>query len=119
MAHQYTPRRANRTRWLQDAPDYVLDVLDNGGQTTDRYTVLFTGQLLSTRHGETPRTYSNTRVPYLGMSADPTSPGGFSQWGELPAHEAAGYRYRCGHDRIRWLDLPANLRAHVVACAWQ
>ena len=113
MTHQYTPRRANLKRWLKGAPDYILDVLDNKGKSVDRYTVLFTGPLLSTCHGEPVRTFSNTLVQYLGLSDAPSHPQGVSMWGEMAAHEAAGYRYRCGHDRIRWLDLPEAIRNHV------
>ena len=56
-------------------------------------------------------------MPYLGMSDAPTHPQGFSQWGELRAHEAAAYRYREGKRRIRWLDLPEHIREHVKARA--
>lgn len=118
---KYTPRRASK-RWLEGAPAYVLDVLDNKGQTADRYTVLFTfpyayaldakGNFL----GEGVRgAYAHTHIPLLGMSGAPTHPQGVSMWSEIKAHEAAAYRYRCKHHRIRWLDLPENIRAHVIA----
>jgi hypothetical protein len=88
-----------------------LDVFDNGGETVDRYTVLLGGSLLIRPDTGTPY------VPYLGMSDAPTHPQGFSQWGELRAHEAAAYRYREGKRRIRWLDLPEHIREHVKARA--
>ena len=110
MSKTYKPRRAG-ARWLQDAPDYVLDVLDDG-KSIDRYTVFFGGALLIHDGEPSP---GSTRVPYLAMSGNPTHPQGFSQWGELRAYEAAGYRYRHGRHRIRWLDLPENIRAHVKA----
>lgn len=123
MARKYSPRRASR-RWLEGAPSYVLDVLDNGGKTADRYTVLFTfplafaldaaGEFLPAgERGDFSRTY----IPYLGMSDAPTHPQGFSQWGELEAHQAAAYRYREKHTRKRWLDLPEHIRSHVMARA--
>lgn len=115
--HQYTPRRAGLKRWLEGAPEYILDVLDNKGKSADRYTVLFTGALLSTRHGEPVRTFSNTLVQYLGLSDAPSHPQGVSMWGEMAAHEAAAYRYRCSHDRVRWLDLPDHIRAHAICRA--
>lgn len=102
------PRRAG-ARWRQDAPPYVLDVLDNRGKTADRYTVLFVGE--PTSDG------ARYIVPYLGMSSDPHSPHGISMWGCLCQSDAAAFRYRSGKDRIRWLDLPEHIRAHVVSRA--
>ncbi len=111
MARKYTPRRAG-ARWLKDAPAYVLDCFDDA-RTVDRYTVLFTGNLL-----ETDGTFDNTFVHGLGMSSAPSHPQGISMWLELKAYEAAAYRYRNHHRRVRWLDLPKNIRRHVEArCA--
>lgn len=118
---RYTPRRASK-RWLEGAPAYVLDVLDNKGKTADRYTVLFTFPLafvMNRDHsaGDKPGRYADTYIPYLGMSGAPTHPQGVSMWGEMSAHEAAAYRYRCKHHRVRWLDLPEYIRNHVIARA--
>lgn len=120
---KYTPRRASKTRWLEGAPDYVLDVFDSkdGGE---RYTVMFTFPLSYVlgsdgkplpegQRGEYGRTY----IQFLGMSGAPTHPQGVSMWGEMRAHEAAAYRYRVKHQRTRWLDLPEHIRAHVIARA--
>jgi hypothetical protein len=106
----YKPRRAGK-RWLEGAPAYVLDVFDNKGETADRYTVLFTDEHL-TQHGD--KQFATTYVPYLGMSGAPSHPQGISQWGETCAYDAVAYRYRCGKQRIKWLDLPENIRRHVV-----
>lgn len=111
----YTPRRANLKRWLEQAPEYILDVFDNKGKTADRYTVMFTGPDFLIRDGSDE--YRNTHLPYLGLSDAPSHPQGFSQWGELSAYDASSYRYRVGHQRIRWLDLPGHIRKHVVARA--
>ena len=100
----YKPRRAN-ARWMQDAPEYVLSVHDNKGKTCDRYTVYFGGSLADER-GYGP---GETCIQYLGMSDIPTHPQGFSQWGEVKAYQ------RDTRQRIRWLDLPENIRKHVVA----
>jgi hypothetical protein len=94
-------------RWREGAPDYVADILDNKGQTADRYTVNFAYPFADT----------NGDVMHLDMSDAPTHPCGVSMWGSLRPHEASAYRYRCGHHRIRWLDLPENIREHVVARA--
>ena len=103
---EYTPRRASQ-RWLKGAPDYVLDVLDNKGKTCDRYTVIFGKKFMNEFQG----TYY---LQYLAMSGEPTHPQGFSQWGEFTRFECQAYRYRCKHQRIRWEDLPENVRQHVI-----
>ena len=91
-------RRAGR-RWQEGAPDYILDCFDDP-KFTDRYTVLFVE--------------TDGIIPYLGMSDAPTSPQGFSQYGELSRSEAAGYRYRAGKRRIAWLTLPEYIRRHAI-----
>lgn len=110
MARRYVPRRASK-RWLEGAPNYILDCFDskNGGE---RYTILFTGDFLVT-----DGTFAGTWIQGLGMSDAPSHPQRVSIWFELKAYEAARYRYRCGHDRIKWLDLPENIRKHVIARA--
>lgn len=97
----YRPRRATK-RWLEGAPEYILDVFDWGPECVDRYWVLFGGSLLE------PALLDLRKVFALSMSAQPDHPMGVSMWGETPA------RYRPAHRRIRWLDLPENIRAHVV-----
>ena len=102
MARRYTPRRA-AARWLEGAPEYVLDVFDHGPKVCDRYDVWFGGSQLDDTLLE------HRKVLFLGMSANPTSPIGVSMWGEVHAH------HRPSHRRIRWLDLPENIRQHVAA----
>lgn len=115
----YTPRRFSK-RWSEGAPDYVLDCFDDD-RTADRYTVLFCKHLCfhvgDGTYIEGPGEFWNTRVRYLGMSAYPSHPQGVSQWGEMAAIEAMGYRRSNSHRRVRWLDLPENIRQHVVARA--
>ena len=103
MNHRpYKPRRAGK-RWLEEAPEYILDVFDNKGKTADRYTVLFGGSMFD------PRMLKERTVHYLGMSSDPTHPWfGVSMWGECDA------AWRPSHERIRWLDLPEHIRNHVI-----
>lgn len=88
-------------RWLEQAPEFVLACYD-APKYADRYTVLIGGSLQDRAN---PRT-----VQYIGMSESPTNPQGFSQWGEMPSHSRAA----CGK-KVRWLDLPESIRAHVVA----
>ena len=49
-----------------------IRVYDNGGETIDRYTVVFTGNFKG----------RNGRCYYLGMSENPYHPQGFGQHGE-------------------------------------
>lgn len=100
----YRPRRA-RARWLESAPEFVLDCFDNKGKTADRYTILFGGSLLE------PQLLKDRKVQYLGLSAYPSHPQGISMWGEIEAS------FRPAHQRIRWLDLPENVRKHIAARA--
>jgi hypothetical protein len=102
VTRPYTPRRAAK-RWLEGAPEYVLDVFDHGPGTYDRYDVYFGGSLLD------DSLLKLREVHYLAMSASPTHPHGFSQCGCVRAS------YRPSHHRIRWLDLPENIRQHVAA----
>jgi hypothetical protein len=49
-------------------------VYDNGGETVDRYTVVFTHAAVSRKFGG--------RVPYLAMNGSPYAPQGFCQHGD-------------------------------------
>lgn len=100
---EYRPRRSSK-RWLEQAPEYVLAVYDNRGRTADRYTVLFGGSLYSPEMG--------SNVQCLSMCEVPTHPQGISMWGEA----YTGDRARFGR-HIRWLDLPQNVREHVIGRA--
>lgn len=95
----YRPRRASK-RWQENAPDYVLDCFDNKGQTMDRYTVYFGGTLWEPSMGR--------KVQCLNMSDAPSSPQGVSMWGETDVSQ------RPAHRRVAWMDLPENIRQHVI-----
>ncbi len=117
---QYRPRRASN-RWLQGAPEYVLSCHDNGGSTADRYTVYFGGSLAfdpqPDRVGCECTGPGNTPILYLGMSDSPTHPLGVSQWGECSAYDRAGFMLTREGRKTRWLDLPEDVRNHVIARA--
>ncbi len=98
----YRPRKA-RTKWLDGAPEYVLDCFDNGGKTADRFTILFGGSLLD------PALLKDRKVHYLGLSEYPSHPQGISMWGEISA------TFRPARDRVRWLDIPEDVRKHIQA----
>ena len=116
----YRPRRFSK-RWSEGAPAYVLDCFDDKGDG-ERYTVMFGGAFIfhvdkDHKIVTGPDTLANTHVQFLGMSDAPSHPQGISMWGEMPAHQAAAYRYRVKHQRVRWLDLPLHIRGHVMARA--
>ena len=106
MNRKYSPRRASK-RWLEGAPDYILDCLDDP-RTVDRYTIIFCGDDWIMGDG----TYAGTRLHYLGCSAGGL---GFSQFGEFSAYDCAGYRYANKHRRVRWLDIPEETRRHIIS----
>ena len=109
---QYTPRRASK-RWLEGAPDYVLDCFDTK-DCGDRYTVVFGKEFMNHVPNYPGGDYW---LSYLAMSDAPTHPQGISLWGEMASHQIAAYRYRNHHRRVRWNDLPEHIREHVVARA--
>lgn len=104
--YRYKPRRA-WSRWLEDAPEYILAVYDLGPKHNDRYTVLFGGSL------NDPLLLKDRMVLSLGFNDCPTSPNmGVSMWGEVFARDRDGLG-----KKIKWLDLPEHLRNHVIARA--
>ena len=77
---------------------YYVSVYDNGGKTADRYTIVF-----DTMHEAKPNTYTA-----LGLSAQPSSPQGVSQFTTAMKGAHLGRR-------IHFVRLPANVQAHVRA----
>ncbi len=112
MKRKYTPRRASLTRWLESAPPHILDCFDDGEDCpyADRFTIIFTGDRIMTRHNEEPATFANTIVPYLACSERPSHPQRVGIHGEFSANACAAYRYRNGKRRCKWLDLPEAVR---------
>ena len=108
MKHTYTPRRAGKTRWLKDAPEYILDCFDHPGED-DRYTIMLTGTMLCWSPVDKPRTFANTEIQFIGSTA-----GGSIYWSGVDAYRAAQYRYAKSRHRVRWLDLPEAVREQVV-----
>ena len=81
-------------------------VLDNGGETADRYTVFYR---------------SNGWAPwcdYFALSDRPDDPQGVSMCGEIwPGYCSAGEMLRTFSHvgrRVRFSALPENVRAHVL-----
>lgn len=93
-------------------PKYVR-VYDNGGETFDRYTVLFTGRYAGRPVG---------RTEYVGMSENPCHPQGFGQHGETEGvpdaphgfAPAIGRKCHLGK-RIAFTDLPDQCQRVVMS----
>lgn len=106
-------QRDRLNRLLPNGVPRWVRCYDNGGETADRYTVVFTGVY---RNGK-PKQFV-----YLGMSANPCLPQGFGQHGEAlyPVDSPGGRRppaigRRCHLGvRVRFEDLPAPCRRLVL-----
>lgn len=107
IKNTYTPRRASQ-RWLAGAPAHVLDCFKNKSGT---FEVLYTGSTLIPQEG---RTFANCYVSGREMSSEPNHPQGVGVSFELKAHEAAAYRYRAKHRRIKWADLPEKVKECAI-----
>ena len=83
---------------------------DNGGETVDRYTVVFTGNWPG--HGKSVPGYGQL-YPHVGMSSAPFHPQGFGQYGE---HNAIIDRPTYGHlgRKIKFDDLPQDCQRLVI-----
>lgn len=86
-------------------PRYV-HVYDNGGESFDRYTVVFTGRY----------THKTGGVHwYLGASEHPFHPQGFGQTGESRTHQQIDYP-TYGHlgKKIKFKDLPPDVKKFTL-----
>ena len=100
MRGQYRPRRANK-RWMKDAPDFILSVHDDP-RFADRYTIYF----VPDKEDYTSRV--DCSILYLGCSHTPDLLNSISMFGEVDCTQRQTNR------RIKWLDLPENVRKHVI-----
>lgn len=103
----YKPRRQSK-RWLdEDCPKGVLCIMDNKGQSADRYTVFYAEPITGTQ-------YHDMWIGYRGMSENPFHPQGVGMYGEMQAHDVASYRYRCKHQYAKWSSLPDKVKQCVI-----
>lgn len=105
----YRPRRQSK-RWLDaDCPQGVLCILDNRGQSADRYTVIYS-EIYGCKPG---REYEDGYMMGRGMSEAPSHPQGVGMSFEMRPHEVAAYRYRQKHHYATWSSLPEAVKACV------
>lgn len=78
---------------------------DNGGETADRYTVVFHGNQVRKRFGA---------FAYLGMSAEPFHPQGIGQYGESRDNFVDYPRYSHLGKRIPFASLPPDCQTAVI-----
>lgn len=106
MSRHYKPRRQSK-RWLDgDCPKGVLAILDNKGESADRYTVYYAEPICGT-------TYGDMILGYRAMSSCPFHPQGVGLYGEAKAYEVAEYRYRKKHQYAKWSSLPDDCKKLV------
>lgn len=81
----------------EELEEYIFRITDNGGTSIDRYTVVFSD-------GD-----------YLGLSSNPSSPVGFSQYGEKIDIEALNTRVESGKEiDIALGDMEPHLVKHII-----
>jgi len=73
----------------------IYKIYDNGGKTWDRYTIL------------TEPYHFGKSCEALGLSDNPESPQGFSQWGDAYEGDHLG-------KEIRLEKLPKNIQNHIL-----
>ena len=97
-----------------ERPAYVLACLDHP-KYIDRYTVYLGGSEFLISPKDQLRNRFNTTVQYLGMSAAPTNPQGFSQFGESSWVEYDAYIKTNKAFLVSWDALPEKIRKHICA----
>ena len=98
MSRKYTPHRAGK-RWRENAPEWVLDCFLDPSCPLDPYTILLGGSML------------NGTVDGKEVWIDYWSTCGM---GLLTPVQASAYRYANGHHRVKWMDLPDEVRREVT-----
>jgi hypothetical protein len=92
----------------QDGSPKEIMIFDNGGETWDRYTVIYTGPYIHLTGGA---------ALYVGMSSNPFNPQGFGQHGELGriyiTHAELPDYLHLGK-RLDFQDLPEDCRTLVM-----
>ncbi|MHB9071670.1 MAG: hypothetical protein ACYC54_15025 [Sedimentisphaerales bacterium] len=84
----------------------VRKIWDNGGKTCDRFSVTFDIYNDKTGRWEAWSDYADGRLSCLGMSNDPISPQGFSQFSSCIEGRHLG-------GRIAFSDLPELIQNHI------
>ena len=85
----------------------VRKIWDNGGKTCDRFSITFDLYNDKTGRWEAWSDYADGRLTCLGMSNDPISPQGFSQFSSCTEGRHLG-------KRIAWSELPELIQNHII-----
>jgi hypothetical protein len=94
--------RRSWKRSRRDYPDGVIGVYDNGGKTVDRYTVVYTPEVIDNQWWYT----------VLGMSEAPFHPQGVGQHSQYPYRPNMTWG-GCGDRCIAFEELPADCQRAV------
>jgi len=97
-------RRAG-ARWREEAPEFFVDAFDLGEKFADRYTIIVLPVL----------EYNQTMwVTVINSSGQPSHPQGIFIADQMKAYDVSSFRYRNGHNRIAWKDLPIKVRESLT-----
>ena len=99
-------KKIGRKDWLmpEGIPKWIR-VYDNGGESVDRYTIVFT---------RAQSFYLKGLTPYLAMSEAPFHPQGFCQHGEYD-HPIDRPMYSHLGKKIKFQDLPGDCQKAVLS----
>lgn len=90
----------------ENCPDQIQDIFDEGENSyADRYTVFFTSI----------EEYAG--MDYIGyrcMCSNPCHPLGIGTFNQMKTHEYSSYRDRKRAKRIKWSDLPDNVKSLLI-----
>ena len=102
---KFTAKQLDRLNRIfpKGKPKYVR-CYDNGGETADRYTVVFTGRYTHKTSGE---------HWYLGMSGNPFHPQGIGQHGSSPTQIDVPQYSHLGK-KVKFEDLPEKVQECVI-----
>lgn len=87
-------------------PRYIR-IFDNGGESFDRYTVIFTKKGIISKEN---RKHFGQRFMYIGMSENPFHPQGFGQHGELENPKGGKHLGK----KIKFENLPEDCKKLVI-----
>jgi hypothetical protein len=83
----------------------VRKIWDDGGKTCDRYSITF--EIYNNKSGKWDIWKDGDKIVCLGLSSDPISPQGFSQFSTCQEGRHLG-------KRIAWSELPKLIQKHIL-----
>ncbi len=97
-------RRAG-ARWREEAPEFFVDAFDLGEKFSDRYTIVVLPVI---------EVDNQKWVMVINSSEQPNHPQGVFIINQMRTYDVSNFRYRNGHNRIAWKDLPIKVRESLT-----